>query len=231
MTEAKILTSIQSIPNYLNTIGINYELKFKAKDISPSKFSNEYYFQSNNSTCYEKIYTVALEHNDYDILIVDDQSFFQFSAEKNKKNEINKIRYAFFPTYKPIQVYKEISEQFAKDQPLDEIISYSLSLSDNNPYVCPVRYDYSVLEYKEHIHPVAHLHIGFNNDIRIPVSKILKPCQFVDFIIKYFYKNAWDSGFLKNTKCKNCILSLKQQSEPLLENFFSVDERKLFYLD
>ena len=37
------------------------------------------------------------------------------------------------------------------------------------------------------IHPVSHLHIGQNNNVRIPLSKILLPSSFVMFIIKQVY--------------------------------------------
>lgn len=82
MTESKILSSIEFATKYLKMLEMTYDLNYKAKTISPSKFSEKYYFQSNKSANYQDIYNIALENNDYDILIIDDQSFFQFSAEK-----------------------------------------------------------------------------------------------------------------------------------------------------
>lgn len=114
---------------------------------------------------------------------------------------------------------------------MEELYSYFLTLSKNNQYVCPIRYDYSIPEYKENFHPVSHLHVGFNTNIRIPISKILNPCQFVDFIVKYFYSDIWNKCFLNNKKCQNFILSLKNQSEDLMENYFSETERKLLFME
>lgn len=38
-----------------------------------------------------------------------------------------------------------------------------------------MRYDYDQKGYRPLIHAVSHLHIGFNNNVRIPLNKVISP--------------------------------------------------------
>lgn len=57
----------------------------------------------------------------------------------------------------------------------------------------PVRYDMSLdkEEYCRLTHPAFHLHIGFENNSRIPVKVQMTPFSFMAFIIATFYPNEW----------------------------------------
>ncbi len=65
-----------------------------------------------------------------------------------------------------------------------------------SPYT-PVRYDMSL--DKEHYcrltHPAFHLHIGFENNSRIPVKVKMTPFSFSMFILSTFYPKEWKRIF------------------------------------
>jgi hypothetical protein len=56
----------------------------------------------------------------------------------------------------------------------------------------PVRLDQHPHQYKAITHPAHHLHIGYENESRIPVKRILNPQAFSAFIISTFYPKSWE---------------------------------------
>ncbi|OOF22233.1 hypothetical protein BZJ17_06765 [Salinivibrio sp. IB574] len=85
------------------------------------------------------------------------------------------------------------------------------SIATYSPYT-PVRYDMSLdkNEYCRLTHPAFHLHIGFENNSRIPVKVKMTPFSFTMFILSTFYPKEWkrifDEGMLSDeekTKVKS----------------------------
>jgi len=62
--------------------------------------------------------------------------------------------------------------------------------------VTPVRYDYSEAHYVPGRHPVSHLHVGYDNEMRISVDRILNPLSFVAFILRQYYPAIWKDHVL-----------------------------------
>lgn len=56
----------------------------------------------------------------------------------------------------------------------------------------PVRLDQHPSQYKALSHPAHHLHIGYENQSRIPVKRVLTPQAFTAFIISTFYPKNWE---------------------------------------
>jgi hypothetical protein len=226
MTQAKILTSIKEIDKYLDTIGIMYSLSPNRNRLDFNKYSDQYYQVFHHGT-YKDIFLIASHNLDYDVML-EDGSFFQFTYGANKD-----IHYSFFDRVENILSYEEFVNKYLSEYNVDSISQeYEMYLStdkdQNSPL--PIRYDVAQNEYKETIHPYAHFHFGFNNNIRVPTDKIIKPLDFVDFIIKHMYKDKWDKAYLFNDQFKKLVEGLKRQSKLLDECCFSNNERTLLYL-
>lgn len=77
--------------------------------------------------------------------------------------------------------------------------NFVVSVSDHKSFT-PVRLDQHPLQYDPINHPAHHLHIGYENDSRIPVKRILTPLAFTAFIISTFYPKTWkemhESGYI-----------------------------------
>lgn len=56
----------------------------------------------------------------------------------------------------------------------------------------PIRLDQHPDQYKAITHPAHHLHIGYENESRIPVKRVLTPQAFSAFILSTFYPAAWE---------------------------------------
>lgn len=170
---------------------------------TPSKFSR-YFFQASHNLeqdgDYRKLYQLAIANKDYDILLKD-YSFFQFSCESDVNNKIVKYRYAYyeapseFPTYEEFLnelgfSYEECGEDFFSDyeQVVDE--------AKIKNTVTPLRYDYDENLHEPPVHSISHLHLGFQNEIRVPIKYILTPHAFVSFVIRHIYWKQWKKALV-----------------------------------
>jgi hypothetical protein len=195
-----------------------------------SKFSVDF-LKELQSDDYFKIYEVGRKRNDYDILLKD-QSFFQFSFDE-KNNEINRIRYAYFDSPTNTKSYEEFLDEIEID--ISECGDYFydyyeqyLSEAKLKTSVNPIRYDYDEGLYKEVFHPVSHLHVGHQNEIRIPCESILSPKGFVAFVIRHVYREDWiktmnDESFLK-------VYETIKSSPNVNSSYFGNSEKKDFFI-
>ncbi|MCM1270290.1 MAG: DUF2290 domain-containing protein [Ruminococcus flavefaciens] len=227
MKAAKILTSIEEVLKYLDAVEISYDTTDKRKNLQPHKYSDAYY-QTFHDGDYKKTFIIASENRDFDIML-EDGSLFQFTS----RNE-NDIHYSFLHRIEKNMSFDEFYNLYATDENIDTIeqdYEYYLSGDKEELYTCPIRYDVAENEYIKMHHAYAHLHIGIETDIRIPVDKILSPMHFVDFVIKHMYKTQWDNAYTHNDKFKERINSLKTQAENIDDDYFTQDEKNLLYIN
>jgi len=197
------------------------------KNASFNKFSKDFICSSVKNK-YKKTYTLGIENNDYDILLMDN-AFFQFCSENEK------LRFAFYPNPDQVKNYKEfLSEMgFLDDEVGDAFVEdyhQFLSESDGAELVYPVRYDYDKSLYIELVHPVSHIHIGVNNQIRLCCGRELTPFAFIAIIMKNFYPNYW-KVMLDDPNLKATILLLKKSCTKLSCEVFSIDEAEYFFIE
>lgn len=226
MKASKILTSIEEALKYLDTVEIAYDTTHKRKDLQPHKYSDAYY-QTFHDGDYNKTFITASENRDYDIMLYDG-SLFQFTS----RNE-NDIHYSFLHRIEKNMSFDEFYDTYATDENIDTLeqeYEYYLAGNKEKLYTCPIRFDVAKTEYTEMHHAYAHLHIGIENDIRIPVDKVLSPMHFVDFVIKHMYKKHWDNAYINNAKFKELVNRLKSQSEKITGEHFTDTEQNLLYI-
>lgn len=75
--------------------------------------------------------------------------------------------------------------------------------------VTPIRLDQHPAQYKAISHPAHHLHIGYENDSRIPVKRALTPLAFTSFVISTFYPKHWEKLHLDGHIDADSICNLK----------------------
>lgn len=142
--------------------------------------------------------------------------------------------YSFLHRIEKNMSFEEFYAVYATDDNIDTIeqdYEYYLSGDKEALYTCPIRYDVAKTEYTEMFHAYAHLHIGIETDIRIPVDKVLSPLHFVDFVIKHMYKTKWDDAYTHNERFKELVNCLKSQAESVKDNYFTQAEHNLLYID
>lgn len=240
MNEAVLKASINDCKKLLNKLEILAEYNTTRPQIlTINKFSEEF-IKISQKKDYLVIYNTAIKNRDYDFLLEDD-SFIQISCSLDGSNNLETIRYAYYENPRKVKSYEEfLREHFSEDFLEEEFLGGEpLFLRDYEQYkmeallketVTPIRYDYDLENFVPIVHPVSHIHIGHNNDVRIPINKILTPLKFIIFILRNVYRKRWLDIVDKDKDLKAYILTLKNKSNPLIQSQFNNEEKQLLYL-
>ncbi|KRL38360.1 DUF2290 domain-containing protein [Liquorilactobacillus uvarum] len=230
----KINASFQEAIKLLKKVELLHSLNYSRKEtMNFSKFS-EKFVSCMMEDDYIKIYKTAMKYGDYDILL-NDNSFFQFSAD----NKCEIIRYAFYQVpFKGATI-----EDFAKflgkgrldSKQLRELeseqeLDYELfkESAEERHFVTPIRYDYCPKQHENSIyHPTAHIHIGLEQNLRVPVRRELTPLLFTAFVVRMmYYKN-----FKLNIGNREIEKLMTRREEFKIEDpEFKEEEQKQLYL-
>lgn len=141
---------------------------------------------------YEQEWEQILANNWYHIQL-DDCSLLQFSKSNYRYFMVpfeSLSLDGFFESFFPDPEYKEDPDLFSAVY--TEYLQYIESSSVRKP-VTPVRFDidYHEERYCPISHPACHIHIGLENESRIPVKRELSPLAFSAFIVRTFYPKVW----------------------------------------
>ncbi|MCW1940889.1 DUF2290 domain-containing protein [Bacillus anthracis] len=235
MNNGAIVDGIRRARKLLERAGIEFSLNTGRPDslITPSKFSEDFIMVSQDED-YDKIHKTALENADYDILI-SDYSFFQFSLDA-----AGVIRYAYYQSARKVPTYDEFlkANDLSKDESYAEgerlfSAEYDQLVSEAklNNSVTPVRYDYNEEQYDGILHPISHLHVGHENEIRIPLNMVLTPQAFIAFILRHIYYEKWKTAVQNDPEFLNEYLVFKNSCLAISDSEkFNIDEKKDLHL-
>lgn len=185
------------------------------------------------------IYDCAIKNLDYDIILKDD-SIFQFKYDNDE------IRYAFIQNPITFITKEEYLEHYFHKEDLlemdeielDELLKgisdfeYEQFLNEQELNITAniIRYDASNLGYTPLLHSFSHIHIGNNQDLRIPLDKIITPLKFSKFCIKNSFYPLWKNYFKKNNEFKDEIKLAKSKCSNLPSNKWKEIEKNELYL-
>lgn len=207
--------------------------KTRKQTLDSSKFSTDFFHNSQKDD-YEGTYNVAMKNNDFDYVLVDD-SFFQFSCRLIEGSvERGSIRYAFYESPRKIRTYEEFLFNNGlmleeDDGTFTDYYEQEKSEAILKNAVTPIRYDYDFGLFQPIHHPISHMHIGHNNEVRIPINKMLSPAKFVIFVLRNVYPKVWKNAFL-DEEFKSLCLTAKNSCSDLDFDYFNEDEKKLLFL-
>lgn len=231
---SKIKVDYNEAKKMLKKLDIRYtEEKSKSNSLRKSDFSKEFIRQSYKND-YRETYKVARKFSDYNLLIEDDGALLQFGYDLDEYNKINELRYAYYEAPTEHISYEKFLEKSGFEYEecgslfYDEYTQYiSEEALKNN--VTSVRYDFSLKQRKELIHPVSHIHIGQQNEIRLPISFIMTPKNFLSFIIRHIYWERWRIA-INEPRIREEYLSSYTTGVTLENYLFTKDEKKDLYL-
>jgi hypothetical protein len=185
---------------------------------------------------HKDIYDCAIRNFDYEFLLEDD-SIFQFSFSEKE------LRYAFIQNPKHFVTKEEYLIQSLGSEEIDENNSFDdlMCLVDENEYEQflneqklntlsnIIRYDATFIGHKPLLHSYAHLHIGMNNNLRIPVSIDLTPLVFVRFCIKNTYYKVWKNAIEEIEYFRDSLMASKELCNILDgEKWSQIEEADLY---
>ncbi|GEL12064.1 Uncharacterized conserved protein [Flavobacterium glycines] len=223
ISQGKFSTELNEIQNFLNELDLLDE-----RNYSPADIENVSLFRHTN---FKENWKLIMENNIYDFLLKDNSLLiFKFNSQNNTAS----YTYIDCPykclSYNDFIAQEGFEDDFSKTF-VEEYYLYvsECKLKENAVYI---RYDVDSKGYTNGLHPLSHMHIGFNNDIRIGIDKFLTPKSFILFLLRQHYVGYW-KNILKSDP-KNTILTYYENHKSHLPSvprkFFSNYDLHELYL-
>lgn len=210
---------------------------FKSKGVkNMGEYSSEY-LKICRTNKHTSIHKTALDNLDYEVILKDD-SIFQISKDSDS------LRFCFIqnPNFN-FSKNDFVKYLYSEDGLLeidDDTLSCFISEIDENEYEqflneqelnlhsTIIRYDYDKKGYKPLLHSCSHIHIGLNENLRIPCSIILTPLKFVVFCLKQIYYDKWSVEFNKNTNSVIYLKEVKNECKKIKGNWVKIEENQIY---
>ena len=179
--KAEILSQIRNVTSSLIGMNLSEDQTFPSEKDGIIYISGAHDLSiALKNVSYSKIYEILNAEKNFNIRMVDGaliQIMYIFNNE-----DLVKYRLAFFPSPN-LEKYQNDPELYDEDSIFANIIS-------KNIVPTPIRFDYDKHAFVDTIHPLSHLTIGQYKNCRIPLSKIITPNLFIDFILRNFYNTV-----------------------------------------
>jgi len=183
------------------------------------------------------LYAYMSDNLDYDILLADD-SMITMNMEGGLVRMVylqNPIKHIDILEY--VSMYHKDDLNVCSVDELREIYKEEyerhLATLELNKAAVYIRYDEDPTLYRPMVHPYIHLHIGMNNNIRIPSSVEMTPLTFILFILQQVYYDVWVKEFTGKSSQDNIIMGYAQQDKQifsLVEDVWKDSERQFLHL-
>ena len=135
-----------------------------------------------------------------------------------KDNELDKSRCLILPDlrlYAGGDYYEDYSNNRSNID-LEFLQKYQLRF--------PFRIDYDKASFKAGSHPSSHVHLGFSEGCRIPISCALRPRMIFQFILENFY----NPSYMENKKIFDAFFQ-HSKKHSFEKDIHELDTRKLFF--
>lgn len=163
-------------------------------------------------------------------VLLEDSSFFAFSTLGGKPS------YSYYPCPLEIETLREFllarDIEPTKRNRLEFIEEYQLAIETAplREFLTPIRYDIDRSSYRVCIHPYAHLHIGWDNQIRIATRRVMTPLAFVLFVIRQIYPDNW-SRLLEQRAGLRLVEKIRTELEEVIDPYWQADDEFQTYLN
>lgn len=106
-----------------------------------------------------------------------------------------------------------------------ETLMETAGLRDN---VTPIRFDFHPAGYRSGVHPVGHVHIGLDNEVRLSTNK-MDAVAFVLFVMRQMYPYVWEKLLARSSPAR--VSSLVRHSDCAIPLQFQgvLDRVELYY--
>lgn len=161
-------------------------------------------------------------------IVLEDHSLLMFS-ETNRSASFSFIQCPLeVPTFRSYLNNFQLNyteKNRRKMQEEYEMVMETASLKD---HVTPVRFDYDENSYRKGIHPVSHIHIGLNNQIRIGLNRRMTAISFVLFIMRQLYPECWER-ILNSQEAKFLPTAIRNGCAQIQATHWQNDDRLEFH--
>lgn len=97
------------------------------------------------------------------------------------------------------------------------------------PHLTPIRYDLDPHGYRTGVHPLAHIHIGMDNSVRIGLRKKMTPLAFVLFVMRQAYPESW-ARLLQHREVENVEKKIRTECDDVDDDRWREHDRLELHL-
>jgi hypothetical protein len=133
----------------------------------------------------------SLEQNWYHLRL-EDHSIFVFDTVRATTSYSFLDRPIDVPTFREYLTARGLAFDTKNRERFSDEYQEVMATAALRRHITPIRYDQDTNAYRIGVHPAAHIHIGVDNPIRIPVRRYLDPRAFVLFVIRQMYPECWE---------------------------------------
>jgi hypothetical protein len=152
-----------------------------AKDVRKFRYADEYQYYESRSL--------------YDFRLIDG-ALLQFKHAPDANAEVS---FCFYESPLAVEDFDSFANRLVSSpderaeylEVLQEDYEQYLSSAELKRSITTIRYDHSPPLYAEGRHPVSHVHIGRDNEIRLGTAKIMNPISFTLFVLRQMYPDKW----------------------------------------
>jgi hypothetical protein len=145
---------------------------------------------------YSEHWRLLVEGSAYKFLL-SDYSFFTFRTGEDG------VSYGYYPNPVSFISYEDFLFTYFGDDWRDErddpnnAAAYLSEMENGEPRDASLtlRFDYHPEQYSHGRHPAAHMHAGFDTEVRIGCGLILTPLAFVCFAMRQVYPGPWSDSY------------------------------------
>lgn len=88
-----------------------------------------------------------------------------------------------------------------------EVYQLALETAVLRKHVCPIRFDFDPVGYRAGVHPLAHVHIGLDNQVRLSARRQFSVESFTLFVMRHMYPSSWEKllGGMDNPRLERIV--------------------------
>jgi hypothetical protein len=184
-----------------------------------------------DASSYREIYLAAVSRSYYNIMLRD-YSIFQFSWAGE---DAWRLAYLPNPWISGVQGAEERIREWEGLESLGELSDEDVgSLISELPYfgsIPPIRFEFAPRQYREMMHPAAHLHVGRHTENRWAISRTLNPLTFTMLMAKLYYSADWEiKSRYHNDGVDDCVddrLIRELHASQIVHDFSATERRSL----
>lgn len=176
---------------------------------------------------YVDVWRTHVKNHWYNIRLDDNSLLYFFKKGKELSYSFLGCPYECesFKEYKNNPEFIGLDEELLFESYEGYVTSSDLKL---NPYY--FRYDYEEGSYRQGEHPVAHLHCGLMENVRIGLIKGFDIMAFVAFILRQVYVSKWSLVLQDKKKFHELYICKSGLSEIDMQYYQEHDRERDFYL-
>jgi hypothetical protein len=228
--EGRFGAQLEAIEKLLGALDLLEE-----RQASPNKSLGAAHFRGMN---YRQVYEECIREYAYDFRLVD-QALLLFTRAGHDEHDgqlgfcyyespVNVVPYKDFVALElgisPTQPdCKKILAEFG-DELRPDYEQYVTS-QDSKTVVTPLRFDYKAEDYRPGIHPAAHVHFGFANQIRVGTRRVMNPLSFVLFILRQRYPEKW-VRFRKLKDSEQLCRNVRQELDLVHKDYWGDEDER-----